>query len=142
KQRNLVYRNNRDGTFAEVAALLGAQLTEPRVGRGAAFGDLDDDGDVDLVINNLDGAAQVLRNDGGNAGNALIVKTVGVKCNRDGIGAKIKVVAGDLTLIDEVRSGGSYISQNDMRVHFGLDRRTKVDSIEVRWPNGAIETIP
>ena len=141
RQRKLLHRNNRDGTFSEVAAQAGAPLTEKRVGRGVAFGDLDDDGDVDLVVGDLDGPPQVLRNDGGSAGNAVVVKTVGVKSNRDGIGARVRVVAGDLAQVDEVRSGGSYVSQNDLRLHFGLGGRAKVDLIEVRWPSGAVDKV-
>ncbi|HEX8636162.1 MAG TPA: CRTAC1 family protein [Pyrinomonadaceae bacterium] len=140
-QRNLVHKNNRNGTFAEVAMQLGAPFAEKRVGRGAAFGDIDNDGDVDVVINNLDGAPQILRNDGGNAGNAVLIKTAGVKSNRRGIGARVKIVAGDLTQIDEVRSGASYISHNDLRLHFGLEKRTKIDSLEVRWPSGVVDRI-
>jgi hypothetical protein len=141
KQRNLVHRNNRDGTFADTSAQLGPSFAEQRVGRGVAFGDLDNDGDVDLVINNLDGSPQVLRNDGGNANNCVLVETVGVKSNRNGVGARVKVVSGDLTQVDEVRSGDSYISQSDLRLHFGLEKRGKVDLIEVRWPSGAVDTI-
>ena len=141
RQRNLVHRNNRDGTFTEVAAQLGAPFLEKRVGRGAVFGDLDNDGDVDVVINNLDGGPQLLRNDGGNANNSVLIKTVGVKSNRDGIGARVKVVAGDLIQIDEVRSGDSYLSQSDLRLHFGFEKRTKIDLIEVRWPSGVVDRI-
>ena len=141
RQRNFVHHNNRDGTFTEVAGQLGAPFAEKHSGRGAAFGDLDNDGDVDVVINNLDGAPEVLRNDGGNANNSVLIKTIGVKSNRDGIGARIKVVSGNLTQIGEVYSGGSYISQNDMRVPFGLEQRTKVDLIEVQWPSGTVDKI-
>ena len=141
KQRNLLYKNNRDGTFTEVGAQTGVSSAEQRVGRGVAIGDLDNDGDLDIVINNLDGAPQILRDDGGNANNAIIVRTVGTKSNRDGIGARVKVVSGDLTQFNDVRSGGSYISQSDLRLHFGLEKRTKVDAVEVRWPSGAVETV-
>ena len=140
-QRNLVHHNNRDGTFTEVGEQLGAPLKEKRAGRGVAFGDIDNDGDEDVVINNLDGSPQVLRNDGGNTNNSVLVKLLGVKSNRDGIGARVKIVSGDLTQIDEVRSGGSYISQNDLRLHFGLEKRSKVDLIEIRWPSGVIDKI-
>jgi hypothetical protein len=141
RQRNLVHHNNRDGTFREVGEQLGGPFLEKRAGRGAAFGDIDNDGDVDIVINNLDGAPQLLRNDGGNANNSVLIKTIGVKSNRDGIGARVKVVAGDLTQKDEVRSGASYISHNDLRLHFGLEKRTKIDLIEIRWPSGVVDKI-
>ena len=82
-----------------------------------------------------------MRNDGGNASNSVLIKTIGVKSNRDGIGAHVKIVSGDLTQIDEVRSGGSYLSQNDLRLHFGLEKRAKIDLIEVRWPSGAVDKV-
>jgi len=141
RQRKLLHHNNRDGTFTEVAAQFGAPLMQERAGRGVAFADLDNDGDVDLVINDLDGPPQLLRNDGGNANNFVLIKTIGVKSNRDGIGAKVKVVSGDLTQIDEVRSGASYISHNDLRLHFGLEKRAKIDLIEIRWPSGVVDKI-
>jgi hypothetical protein len=83
----------------------------------------------------------VLQNDGGNANNSILIKTIGVKSNRDGIGARVKIVSGDLTQIDEVHSGGSYLSQSDLRLRFGLEKRTKVDLIEVHWPSGTIDKI-
>jgi hypothetical protein len=141
RQRNFVHHNNHDGTFTEVGAQLGAPFAEKRTGRGAAFGDIDNDGDVDVVINNLDGPPQVLRNDGGNASNSILIKTIGGKSNREGIGARVKVVSGDLIQIGEVYSGDSYLSQNDLRLHFGLETRTKVNLIEVHWPSGTIDKI-
>ena len=141
RQRNFVHHNNRDGTFAEVGEQLGAPFAEKRTGRGAAFGDIDNDGDVDGVINNLDGPPQLLRNDGGNTNNSILIKTIGVKSNRDGIGARVRIVSGDLTQIEEVYSGGSYLSQNDLRLHFGLEKRSKIDLIEVRWPGGKIDKV-
>jgi hypothetical protein len=141
RERKLLHHNNRDGTFTEVAEQFGSALMEERVSRGVAFGDIDNDGDVDLVCNDLDGVPQLLRNEGGNANNFVLIKTVGVKSNRDGIGGRVKVVTGDLTQVDEVRSGGSYLSQNDLRLHFGIARRTKIDLIEVRWPSGVVDKI-
>jgi hypothetical protein len=141
RQRNFVHHNNRDGTFTEVGVDLGPPFAEKHTGRGAIFGDIDNDGDVDVIINNLDGAPQLLRNDGGNANNSVLIKTIGVKSNRDGISARVTVVSGDLTQVDEVHSGGSYLSQNDLRLHFGLEKRTKIDSIEVRWPSGVVDKV-
>ena len=141
RQRNLVHHNNRDGTFTEVGAQLGAPFAEKRTGRGAAFGDIDNDGDVDVIINNLDGTPQLLRNEGGNANNSVLIKLIGTKSNRDGIGARVTVVAGDLKQLDEVHSGDSYLSQSDMRLPFGLEKRTKVDLIEVHWPSGVVDKI-
>src|SRR6266700_1185490 len=141
RQRNFVHHNNRDATFSEIGEQLGAPFAEKRTGRGAAFGDIDNDGDVDVVINNLDGPPQLLRNDGGNVNNSILIKTIGVKSNRDGIGARVTIVSGGLTQIEEVYSGGSYLSQSDLRLHFGLEKRSKIDLIEVRWPRGNIDKV-
>jgi len=135
-QRILLFHNERNGTFSEVAASCGDALMLRRVSRGAAFGDIDNDGDVDVVINNLDGAPVVLRNDGGNNNNWISIKTVGAKKNRDALGALVKVTADNLVQLREVYSGGSYISQNDTRLHFGLGKKNRIDSIEIRWPSG------
>jgi hypothetical protein len=141
RQRQLLHHNNKDGTFSEVAGQMGETLMEERVGRGAAFGDIDNDGDVDVVVNDLDGSPQLLRNDGGNRNNSVLIKVVGVRSNRDGIGARVKVVSGNLVQIDAVRSGGSYLSQNDLRLHFGLEKQIKIDLVEVRWPSGVIDRV-
>jgi hypothetical protein len=140
-QPKLLFRNNRDGTFSEVTAHAGDALLRREVSRGAAFGDLDNDGDVDVVINNLDGAPLVLRNEGGNRRNWIIIKTQGSRMNPQGLGALARVVAGELVQIAEVRSGGSYISQSDTRLHFGLGERRSVDQIEIRWMDGSSDRI-
>jgi hypothetical protein len=142
RQRKLVYRNLRDGTFTEVAQALGAALMEPRASRGAAFGDYDDDGDIDVIVNDLDGPSMLLRNDGGSrAGHWISLKLVGTKSNRNAVGAKVWLKAGGLTQVDEVHSGDSYISHSDWRLHFGLGSTTRVPELIIRWPNGTTEKL-
>jgi hypothetical protein len=139
RQRKLLYRNNGDGTFADITATAGSAMMQPAVSRGSATGDLDNDGDLDIVVNNLDGAPTVLRNDGANRQNFVTVDVVGRANNRSAIGAVVTVRAGDLVQRAERRSGSSYLSQNDARLHFGLGTRTSIDSVDVRWPNGTMQ---
>jgi enediyne biosynthesis protein E4 len=140
-QRKLLYRNLGGGTFAEVGAGIPA-LTARRVSRGAAWGDYDEDGDVDVIVNELDGAPALLRNEGGaQAGNWVSLKLVGTKSNRNAVGARVTLKAGGLTLVDEVRGGDSYLSHSDRRLHFGLGRAAKVDEVTVKWPGGAEERL-
>lgn len=142
RQRKLFYRNRRDGTFDEIAAQSGAALIEPRVSRGAAFGDYDEDGDVDVVVNDLDGPPMLLRNDGGaKAGHWISLRLTGTKSSRNAVGAKVTLKAGALTQVDEVRGGDSYLSHSDRRLHFGLGAATKVDEVTIRWPSGATEKL-
>ena len=136
RQRKLLYRNRGDGTFEDVSTRFGPVLTEPRVSRGLAMGDIDNDGRVDVVINDLDGGPQVLHNELTSAGNWVIVKVKGAAPNTDAIGAVITVTTGAVRQRAVIQSGTSYISQNDMRQHFGLGSAEVVDSIEVRWPDG------
>jgi hypothetical protein len=137
RQRKLLYRNLGNGTFEEVAAKYGTAFTEERVSRGLAVGDLDNDGGVDIVINDLDGSPQVLRNEAAGRGNWLIVKLRGTAPNTDAIGAIITVRTGAATQKALVQSGTSYLSQNDTRQHFGLGAAALADSVEVTWPDGA-----
>jgi hypothetical protein len=135
-QRKLLYHNVGGGIFDEVAAQYGPVLMEERVSRGLAVGDLDNDGRLDVVINDLDGAPQVLRNEFPNPGHWLLVKLKGKGMNTDAIGAIVKVKAGKLDLMRLVQSGTGYISQEDMRRHFGLGPEKVADSVEVIWPDG------
>ena len=141
QERKLVFLNQRDSTFQDVSALVGPALATPQASRGAAFGDLDNDGDLDVVVENIDGAPLVLRNIGGNQKHWVTLELIGGKSNRLAIGSKVKAVAGPLIQMDEVRSGGSYLSQSDLRVHFGLGEADKLNRVEIRWPSGRTETL-
>jgi enediyne biosynthesis protein E4 len=139
KQPKVLYRNVGNGRFEDVSQQVGPAIRAESLARGCAFGDFDNDGDVDVVVNNLDGPPALLRNDGGNRNNWIMIKCVGTRSNRSAIGARVKVTAGGHSQIDEVMSGSSYYSQNDLRLHFGVSKATKVDSLEVAWPSGVKE---
>lgn len=136
RQRILLFHNEGNGVFSEVAADSGDVLMVPRVSRGAAFGDIDNDEDIDVIIDNLDGAPLILRNDSVSDNHWVTIKTVGKGMNHDAIGARVKVVSGDLVQWGEVHSGGSYLSSSDLRLHYGLGKRSRIDSIEAHWPGG------
>jgi hypothetical protein len=140
RERKVLYRNLGNGRFADVSLDAGPGILEKVPGRGAAFGDFDNDGDIDVVVNCINDVPQLLRCDQAEKTNWLKVKTVGVKSNRSGIGARIYCTTGSHRQMDEVRSGGGYISQNDLRVHFGLGKATKA-GIEIHWPSGVIDKI-
>src|SRR5215216_1770111 len=140
-QRKVLYRNLQNGRFADVSEGAGAAVIRPSPARGCAFGDYDNDGDVVILINPVNAVPELLRCDSSNQNNWVTVKTIGVKSNRSGIGARIRCVTEDGNQIDEVRSGGSYYSQNDLRVHFGLGNRDKVKSLEIRWPSGQVDAL-
>jgi hypothetical protein len=141
RQPKLLHMNQTNGTFCNASRQAGTALITPRASRGAAFGDLDNDGHVDIVVNDLDGPPMILRNEGGDGNHWVTLELGTTKGNRLAIGARIKIVTGDMIQIEEVRSGGSYLSQNDLRVHFGTGKNTNIDSIEIRWPSGQSEVI-
>ncbi|MGH8248239.1 MAG: CRTAC1 family protein, partial [Gammaproteobacteria bacterium] len=141
RQPKVLYHNLRNGKFEDVSAGSGPGITTPQVSRGCAFGDFDNDGDTDIVVNNLDGPPSLLRNDSGSGNNWLSVKCVGTRSNRSAIGARVRVVAGGHAQMDEVMSGSSYYSQNDLRLHFGLGASKKAERVEIRWPSGLKEEL-
>jgi hypothetical protein len=145
RQPKLLYHNSHDGTFTEVSRQYGPVFTDLRVSRGLAVGDLDNDGRPDVVINDLDGPAQVLHNELADTGRWLIVKLEGEGGNPDALGAVVAVRAGPLSMSRWVRSGTSYISQDDVRQHFGLGSQEQADLVEVRWPDQSVtrlENVP
>jgi hypothetical protein len=137
--RNLLFMNTGGGKFTSVSTTSGDGMLPKLSSRGAAFDDLDNDGDVDVVISNSRGKPTILRNDSPSQGHWLQLKLRGAKMNRDGVGARVKVVAGDLSLIDEVHSGRGYQSHYGMRLYFGLSDRRKADRVEVSWIGGATD---
>ena len=146
-QRKLLYKNLRNGRFEDVSYDAGAGISTPVAARGCAFGDFDNDGDLDIVVNTVNDFPQLLRCDSTTGNNWIKIKTIGTKSNRSGIGARIKCIThlpGEKALhpqIDEVRSGGGYFSQNDLRVHFGIGKAERVELLEIRWPSGLVETL-
>lgn len=139
--RNILLMNTGDGKFADVSDESGDGLLVKLSSRGAGFDDLDNDGDMDVVILNSREKPTVLRNDTSNANHWIQVRLRGVKTNRDAVGAHVKVVSGDLSLIDEVHSGRGYQSHYGMRLHFGLGKRDRVDRIEVHWIGGGVDIL-
>jgi len=137
----LVQFNQGDGTFCDASDQAGPAIQEPRVSRGLAKGDLFNDGNMDLVVEDLVGSPMILRNHGIPGKHWVSFELAGTKSNRLAIGARLKLVAGGMTQTDEIHSGGGYLSQNDLRVHFGLDKATRIDSLEIHWPSGKVETI-
>ena len=146
-QRKLLYHNLHNGHFADVSMQAGAGISEPVAARGCAFGDFDNDGNVDVVVNTVNDYPQLLRCTSTLGNNWIKIRTIGTKSNRSGIGARLTCIThppGESKphqQIDEVRSGGSYISQNDLRIHFGIGKAEKVDVLEIRWPSGYVDTL-
>jgi hypothetical protein len=139
REPRVLYHNNGNGTFTEVSATAGPAFQVRDSGRGLAIGDLWNDGRMSAVITNMNSNVALLVNQTRNSNHWIGLRMVGTKSNRDGIGARVIVRAGQRTFLDEVRSGSSYDSNSDMRVHFGLGAISRVDWVEVRWPSGLVE---
>jgi enediyne biosynthesis protein E4 len=135
----ILYHNNGNGKFTDVSDMAGPAINAASSSRGLAIGDLWNDGRLEAVISNMSAAPSLLENQLHSPNHWIGIRTVGTKSNRDGIGARITIKIGPRTLVDEVRSGSSYISNNDMRVHFGLGSATKIDWLQIRWPTGLTE---
>ena len=140
-QRDQMFRNRGDGTYTDVSETAGVYFTEALVGRAAATADYDNDGDTDIVVMNSNQRAVLLRNDGGNQKNWLGIKLVGTRSNREGIGAKVTVLAGDMTQIREVKSGSSYASGSDTRLLFGLGAHQRVEKITIVWQSRTTQVL-
>ncbi|HVP46292.1 MAG TPA: CRTAC1 family protein [Bryobacteraceae bacterium] len=134
KDRAILYRNNGDSTFTDISAHAGPGILERHAARGVAFGDYDNDGAVEVLINNQNETPSLLKSARKPGGSWVILALQGTISNRSAIGARVRLTAGARTQIDEVRSGGSYLSQNDLRLHFGLGSASKIDRVEIDWP--------
>ena len=140
-QRRLLFRNDGGQRYLDMTGQAGAGVTTPRSSRGLAFGDYDNDGDMDAFINNMNDVPSLLRNDSEQLGGFLSIRLAGKKSNRSAIGALVKVRLGKRQLVQEVRSGSTFMSHSDLRLHFGLGPAKSVDELTVRWPSGAEQSI-
>jgi enediyne biosynthesis protein E4 len=141
REPKLVYANQHDGTFHDVSKMSGPAVQIPQVSRGLAVGDLFNDGHLEIVIENLEGSPMILRADADAQNHWISLELHGTKGNLLALNARVKVTAGDLVQEDEVRSGGSYLSQSDLRLHFGLGTHARAEKVEVTWPSGAKEVL-
>ena len=139
RQRKILYVNRRDGTFGDVSLRAGPGIALEKSSRGAAFGDLFNTGQVNAVVNNMNDAPTLLHNRRPGPNHALLIELEGTRSNRSAIGARVSVQAQGWRMIDEVRSGGSFCSQNDLRLRFGLGPRQEAESVEIAWPSGRTE---
>ena len=140
-QRNQLFLNDGSGRFEEITPIQGSALDERQVSRGAAFGDYDDDGDIDILVANVSERPQLLRNDTVGAGHWLRLRREGTRSNHSAIGARVTLKAGSQQASAEVATGGSYLSQSDLRLHFGFGSATVVDSVSVSWPSGVVQVL-
>ena len=140
-QRRLLLQNAGSGRFSDVSARSGPGFAVERVGRTVVAGDVDNDGDLDLLVTNNGGDAELLRNDGGSRNNSELLRLIGTSSNRSAIGARVRATIGARTLVRELTSGSSYLGQNDPRVHLGLGAALLIDRLEIRWPSGKTESI-
>ncbi len=136
----LLHRNLRNGAFEEVSKAAGIADMPLKSRRGAAFGDIANNGNIDIVVLNVGEPPSLLLNTNKNSNHRVLFHLVGTKSNRAAIGARVTIKTSGMTQFDEVRGGGSYLSQNDLRLHFGLGSATRIDSVEVRWPTGKTES--
>lgn len=141
REPKLLFHNQHDGTFRNISREVGPALQILQVSRGLVVGDLFNDGRLDVVIENLEGLPMILRPEGGPQNHWISFSLRGTKSNRLGLNARVRVTAGDLVQTDEIRSGGSYLSQHDLRLHFGLGKYEHIDKVEVFWPSGTRETL-
>jgi hypothetical protein len=139
-QRNVLLENDGRGILTDVSNQAGPGFALVKVGRSLASGDVDNDGDLDLLVTNVGQAPDLLVNDGRGAGNAILVRLEGTSSNRDGVGAELSMTAGGQTMVRHVKAGSSYLSQNDLRVHFGLGPAETAETLEIRWPSGTVDT--
>ena len=139
EEPKILYHNNGDGTFTDISSQAGSAINKPTSARGLAVGDLWNDGRLSVVISNMNANPSLLANQLKNGNHWIAFHMIGTKSNRDGIGARITLMAGGRARVDEVQSGSSYSSSSDMRVHFGLGQTSKIDNVQVRWPSGLVE---
>jgi enediyne biosynthesis protein E4 len=137
----LMFRNSGKETFKKVSESLGPDFMRPIVGRGIATADYDNDGDIDIVTNNRGDFPSLLRNDGGNANHWLTILLIGIKSNRDGIGASLKLMSEGVSQYEQAKGGMGYMSASDPRIHFGLGKRTKIQSLQITWPSGQVDKL-